>query len=111
MSETLAEATGSSRAAGRTIHFPQPDGSCVPYAVFSAQEVYDCEQERIYRGPHWSFVALACEIPNLNDFKSTFVGDTPVVVTRPPYGWRRAAAQVLATVGASAFTAVRWRSR
>jgi anthranilate 1,2-dioxygenase large subunit len=50
------------RAAQRRIHFPQPDGSSVPYAVFSSQEVYDREQERIYRGPFWSFVALACEM-------------------------------------------------
>ena len=30
----------------------------------------------------WSFVALEAEILNPGDFKSTFVGDTPVVVTR-----------------------------
>jgi hypothetical protein len=30
----------------------------------------------------WSFLALEAEIPNPGDFKSTFVGDTPVVVTR-----------------------------
>ena len=68
------------------IRFPQADGSEVPYEVFSSQAVYDREQERIYRGPYWSFVALAAEIPNVNDFKSTFVGDTPVVVTRTADG-------------------------
>ncbi|MBV8452731.1 MAG: Rieske 2Fe-2S domain-containing protein, partial [Deltaproteobacteria bacterium] len=30
----------------------------------------------------WSFVALEAEMPHPNDFKSTFVGDTPIVVTR-----------------------------
>lgn len=75
-------ATISPPVADRSVAFPQADGSRVPYKVFSSQEVYDREQERIYRGPHWSFVALACEIPNVDDFKSTFVGDTPVVVTR-----------------------------
>lgn len=74
-------------AAERLVSFPQPDGSRVPYRVFSSQEVYDREQEQIYRGPYWSFVALACEIPNVNDFKSTFVGDTPVVVTRTADGF------------------------
>ncbi len=68
------------------VHFPHPDGSRVPYKVFSSQEVYDREQERIYRGPIWSFVALEAEIPNPGDFKSTFVGDTPVVVTRATDG-------------------------
>lgn len=70
----------------RLVHFPHPDGSRVPYEVFSSQEVYDREQERIYRGPVWSFVALEAEVPNPGDYKSTFVGDTPVVVTRAPDG-------------------------
>jgi anthranilate 1,2-dioxygenase large subunit len=69
------------------LFFPQPDGSRVPYRVFSAQEVYDREQERIYRGPTWNFLGLECEIPNVGDFKSTFVGDTPVVVTRTDDGF------------------------
>ena len=64
------------------VTFPHDDGSRVPYKVFSSQAVYEREQERIYRGPTWNFVALDAEIPNPGDFKSTFVGDTPVVVTR-----------------------------
>src|SRR6202795_1596334 len=64
------------------VTFPRNGGSRVPYKVFSSQAVYDREQERIYRGPTWNFVALEAEIPNSGDFKSTFVGDTPVVVTR-----------------------------
>jgi anthranilate 1,2-dioxygenase large subunit len=70
----------------RLVHFPRPDGSRVPYKVFSSQEVYEREQERIYRGPTWSFVALEAEIPKPGDYKSTFVGDTPVVVTRTDSG-------------------------
>ncbi len=64
------------------VRFPHDDGSRVPYKVFSSQAVYDREQERIYRGPTWNFVALEAEVPNAGDYKSTFVGDTPVVVTR-----------------------------
>ena len=66
--------------------FGAADGSRVPYAVFSSQEIYDLEQERIYRGPTWSFLGLEAEIPNPGDYKSTFVGDTPVVVTRTEDG-------------------------
>jgi anthranilate 1,2-dioxygenase large subunit len=72
--------------AARLVHFPQADGSRVPYEVFSSQEVFEREQERIYRGPTWSFVALDAEIPNAGDYKSSFVGDTPVVVTRTEDG-------------------------
>ncbi|ABC35661.1 anthranilate 1,2-dioxygenase large subunit AndAc [Burkholderia thailandensis] len=70
------------RADSSDVRFPHDDGSRVPYKVFSSQAVYDREQERIFRGPTWNFVALEAEIPKPGDFKSTFVGDTPVVVTR-----------------------------
>ncbi|MDM0016325.1 anthranilate 1,2-dioxygenase large subunit AndAc [Variovorax saccharolyticus] len=72
--------------AASSVHFPRADGSRVPYKVFSSQEVYEREQERIFRGPVWNFVALEAEIPKPGDYKSTFVGDTPVVVTRTPEG-------------------------
>jgi anthranilate 1,2-dioxygenase large subunit len=66
----------------RLVRFPNADGSRVPLDVYRSQAIYDREQERIFRGPTWSFLALEAEIPNPGDFKSTFVGDTPVVVTR-----------------------------
>ena len=66
--------------------FPRDDGSRVPYKVFSSQAVYDREQERIYRGPTWNFLGLEAEVKNPGDFKSTFVGDTPVVMTRTEDG-------------------------
>ncbi|MGC1305030.1 MAG: anthranilate 1,2-dioxygenase large subunit AndAc [Caulobacteraceae bacterium] len=65
-------------------HFPARDGSRVPYKVFHSPEIYAREQERIYRGPTWSFLGLESEVANPNDFKSTFIGDTPVVLTRGP---------------------------
>jgi anthranilate 1,2-dioxygenase large subunit len=58
----------------------------VPYKVFSDDEVYAREQERIYRGDTWSFLGFDVEVPNAGDFKSTFVGDTPVVMTRAEDG-------------------------
>jgi anthranilate 1,2-dioxygenase large subunit len=66
--------------------FPRGDGSRVPYAVFSSPEVYALEQERIFRGPTWSFLGLEAEIPKPGDFKSTYVGETPVVMTRAEDG-------------------------
>lgn len=67
-------------------HFPRNDGSRVPYTVFNSPEIYAREQERIFRGPMWSFLGLEAEIPNPGDFKSTFIGDTPVVMTRADDG-------------------------
>ena len=58
----------------------------VPYQVFCDPAVYNLEQERIFRGPTWSYVGLEAEVANPGDFRSTFVGATPVVVARDKAG-------------------------
>lgn len=68
--------------AEQLVYFPRSDGSRIPYKVYSSPEIYRLEQERIFHGPVWSFLALEAEIPHPGDFKGTFVGDAPVVVTR-----------------------------
>ena len=57
-----------------------------PYRLFSDQEIYELEQKRIFRGPVWSFLCLEAEIPNPGDYRTTTVGETPVVVTRDREG-------------------------
>jgi anthranilate 1,2-dioxygenase large subunit len=81
MSEVSGQAFAGSPSA-KPVYFPRADGSRVPFEVYSSPEIYQLEQERIFRGPVWSFVAMEAELPHPGDFKSTFVGDTPVVVTR-----------------------------
>ena len=82
MNETVAQHDANGSRAEKLVYFPRPDGSRIPYKVYSSPEIYQLEQERIFRGPVWSFVALEAEVPNPSDYKSTFVGDTPVVVAR-----------------------------
>ena len=53
-----------------------------PYWLFSDPELYALEQKRIFHGPVWSFLCLDIEIPNPGDYRTTTVGETPVVVTR-----------------------------
>ena len=48
----------------REVWWPKSDFSRVPYAVFKEQDIYDFEQERIFRGPVWCYLALEAEIPN-----------------------------------------------
>src|SRR5713226_5856050 len=62
--------------------WPKEGIARVPYSVYLDASVYRMEQERIFRGSTWSYVALEAELPNPGDFKSTYVGATPVVVTR-----------------------------
>ncbi len=60
-----------------------PEGvTRVPYQVFTDPAIYAREQEKIFRGPVWNYVGLEVELPNPGDYKATFVGDTPVVVSR-----------------------------
>ncbi len=66
--------------------WPDEGASRVPYWVYADPDVYRLEQERIFRGPSWSYVALSCEIPETGDFLRTSVGETPVVVVRDKGG-------------------------
>ena len=58
----------------------------VPYRVYQDPAIYALEQERIFRGRTWNYVALTAELPNAGDYKTSFVGDTPVIVTRDADG-------------------------
>ena len=66
--------------------WPTEGPSRVPYRVFFDPLIYELEQEKLFRGPTWNYVALEAELPTPGDFKATFVGDTPVVVTRDKAG-------------------------
>ena len=66
--------------------WPEEGVSRIPYWVYADPEVYRLEQERIFRGPSWSYVALSCEVPEVGDFTRTSVGETPVVVVRDKGG-------------------------
>jgi phenylpropionate dioxygenase-like ring-hydroxylating dioxygenase large terminal subunit len=61
----------------------------VPYWVYQDEEVYQAEQERIWRGETWSFVGLEAEVPAPGDYKTGFVGDMPVVLARDLEGTLR----------------------
>jgi anthranilate 1,2-dioxygenase large subunit len=77
-------AAGPTRAAG--FIWPEDDLSRAPYRVYTDPDLYALEQERIFRGPTWNFLALECEVPDPGDYKTTYVGDAPVIVVRAPDG-------------------------
>jgi anthranilate 1,2-dioxygenase large subunit len=66
--------------------WPTLDYSRVPYRLYHDPEAYQREQERIFRGPTWNFLGLEAEMPNPGDFRTTYVGDTPVIVNRDANG-------------------------
>jgi phenylpropionate dioxygenase-like ring-hydroxylating dioxygenase large terminal subunit len=65
-----------------TYTWPRTDFSRVPYGVFSDADLFEREQERVFRGPVWHYLALEAELPRAGDYRVTYVGTTQVVVVR-----------------------------
>lgn len=66
--------------------WPSEGVSRVPYVVYSDPDVYRAEQQQLFRGPVWSYLAMEREIPAPGDYKTVYVGDTPVIVLRDGSG-------------------------
>jgi len=64
------------------LQWPAEGNARVPYRVFSDPEVYRQELGRIFLGPTWQFLTLAGELPKPGDYLTTFLGETPIIVTR-----------------------------
>jgi phenylpropionate dioxygenase-like ring-hydroxylating dioxygenase large terminal subunit len=58
----------------------------VPYWVYSDRDIYEAEQERIFRGATWHFLCLEAELPRPGTYRRSNVGAMPVVVTRDAQG-------------------------
>jgi salicylate 5-hydroxylase large subunit len=62
--------------------WPHEGATRLPYWVYSDPSLYRREQELIFQGRTWNYVALEAEVPAPGDFKRTFIGDRSVVVVR-----------------------------
>src|SRR6266446_5677212 len=58
----------------------------VPYWVYQDEATYHAELRRIFEGPTWSFVCLESDLTRPGDFRTTFVGEMPVIVVRAEDG-------------------------
>ena len=70
--------------------WPREDFSRIGYRLYHDPAVYELEHARIFRGPVWSVLCLAAELPNAHDFIVTHVGQIGVVVSRTEQGEIRA---------------------
>ncbi|MEQ9123114.1 MAG: Rieske 2Fe-2S domain-containing protein [Alphaproteobacteria bacterium] len=68
------------------VRFPNDGLTEIPYEVYTDRDLYAAELARIYRGPVWNYVCLAAELPEPGDHLTTYVGETPVIVTRDREG-------------------------
>ena len=68
------------------MHWKSPGLTRVPFQLYSDQQVAQDEQERIYRGATWNYLCLDAELPEAGSYRTTFVGQTPVVVVKDDDG-------------------------
>lgn len=66
--------------------WPEEGYRRAPYWVYTDPSVYALEQQRIFRGRAWHYVGLEVEVPEPGNYKTTFIGDTPVVLARAENG-------------------------
>jgi|LakMenEpi03Aug12_release.lakeMendotaPanAssembly.Ray.scaffolds.fasta_scaffold35046_6 phenylpropionate dioxygenase-like ring-hydroxylating dioxygenase large terminal subunit len=83
-----AQATPSTRLgyAASPRLWPEEGYRRAPYWVYTDADIYALEQQRIFRGRAWHYVGLEVEVPGPGTFKTTFIGDTPVVLARAEDG-------------------------
>jgi anthranilate 1,2-dioxygenase large subunit len=70
----------------RPVSWPSNGISEVPFRLYTDPEQYALEQERIFKGPAWSYLCLASEIANPGDWVATTLGEVAVIVARGPDG-------------------------
>lgn len=56
----------------------------LPKVIFSDPVVYQEELKRIFYGPFWHVVAHRAELPQSGSFKTVWLGEAPVLLTRGP---------------------------
>ncbi len=60
--------------------------SRIPAAVYTDPTIYRRELDRIFYGPHWSYVGLEVEVPEAGSFKRTSIGERSVIMIRDRKG-------------------------
>ncbi len=69
-------------ALAEPLEWPAEGVARVPFRVFSDPQIYAMEQERIFRGAIWNFLCMEADVLKPGDVRTTWVGETPVIVTR-----------------------------
>ncbi len=58
----------------------------VPFHLYQDAALLAQEQRRLFEGPVWNYLCVEGDIPNVGDWRTTFVGRMPVVVVRAEDG-------------------------
>jgi phenylpropionate dioxygenase-like ring-hydroxylating dioxygenase large terminal subunit len=71
-----------SRATFEPKSWPPGDLTRVPFPLYSDPAIYEREQAALFRGPIWHYLGLEAEVPNPGDWRTTEIGDGPIVLAR-----------------------------
>ncbi|ULH06120.1 aromatic ring-hydroxylating dioxygenase subunit alpha [Alcaligenes faecalis] len=82
----IGQTVGSKDRPVEECTWPEDVLNTIPDWVYTSNDIYNREMERIFHGDTWNFVALEAEIPDSGDYKRSYVGSTPVVVARAEDG-------------------------
>ncbi len=70
----------------QTIQWPGAGLTRIPYGLYSDAPTARQEQDRIFHGATWNYLCLDAELPEAGSYRTTHVGDTPVVVVKDDDG-------------------------
>ena len=76
--------SGSATTPG--VPWPSNGISEVPFRVYTDQDQYRREQERLFLGSTWHYLCLEIELSKPGDFVSTTIGETAVIAVRDAKG-------------------------
>ncbi len=62
--------------------WPDNGNTQIPYWIYTDQDIFDQEMERIFCGSSWAYVGLSAELPDPGSFITTNIGDRSVVICR-----------------------------
>ncbi len=65
-----------------TRQWPADDGSRVPYWIYTDEDVYRSELDRIWYGRNWLYAGLEAEVPEVGSYRTTTLGERSVIVVR-----------------------------
>ena len=65
-----------------TRHWPEEGEARIPYWVYTDQDIYQSELERIWYGEHWLYAGLEVEIPTVGSYRTNTLGERSVIIVR-----------------------------
>ena len=60
--------------------------SRAPYRIYTDPDIYLLEQANIFRGNAWHYLGINAEVPETGDYKTTYIGETTVLMVRAEDG-------------------------